>query len=382
VRSVCQLPLVNTDFIPISQIDIGPDEEKLVLQVLRSGQLSQGSMVAELEEEFARLAGVRYAVSVSSGTAALIASLQALRQLGRIRDGDEILTSPFTFVATLNAVLQCGLTVRFADIGPDFCLDPVSVNARISEKTRVLMPVHLYGLPADMRELVPLAVERNLAIVEDAAQAIGASVEGTPAGSFGLGCFSLYATKNVTAGEGGVVTTNDTDCAEMIRTLRNQGMRDRYEYVTVGTNARLTDLQAAVAVGQLRRFGPISSARRRNAELLTAALDGIPGIVLPREPPGRHSAWHQYTVRITEEADISRDDIARGLQNHGIGSGIYYPRPVYDYDCFDRHSQIIRDPTPNAAAAANEVLSLPVHPLVGDDGVARIARAMRSLLHA
>jgi dTDP-4-amino-4,6-dideoxygalactose transaminase len=377
-----QLSLMSADFIPISQISVGPNEEELVLQVLRSGQLAQGPMVAELEEQFARLAGVHHAVGVSSGTTALIISLQTLLRLGHIRDGDEVLTSPFTFVATLNAALQCGLTVRFADIGADFCLDPASVEARLSERTRVLMPVHLYGLPADMQALMPLARERNLAVVEDAAQALGASVHGRPAGSFGLGCFSLYATKNVTAGEGGVVTTSDADCADMLRILRNQGMRDRYKYVSVGTNARMTDLQAAVAVGQLRRFDLISSARCRNARLLTSALEGIPGVILPREPPDRRSAWHQYTIRVTEDAGISRDDIAKGLRDHGIGTGIYYPRPVYDYDCFDGHPQIVRDPTPNATAAADEVLSLPVHPLVGDDGVARIADTLRDLLHA
>lgn len=366
--------------IRVSQVDIGPDEESLVLKVLRSGQLAQGPMVAELEANFAQLAGTDHAVAVSSGTTALVAALQSLQLTGVIEAGDEVLTTPFTFVATINAALMCGLTVRFADIGEDFCLDPEVTEARRSERTRVLIPVHLYGLPADMATLAPWAEEHGVFVVEDAAQALGATVGDRPVGSYGLSCFSLYATKNITAGEGGVVATDHSGLADTLRTLRNQGMQDRYEYVVVGQNYRMTDLQAAVAVGQLRRFETIAAARRRNAERLMAVLDGVAGLVTPFEPDGRRSAWHQFTVRITGEARLSREDLIAALAERGIGAGVYYPRAVYDYPCFRDHPQIRRDPTPRATAFAGQVLSLPIHPLVGDDGIDRIAETIRELL--
>ncbi len=267
-------------------------------------------MVAELEGRFAEIAGVRHAVAVSNGTVALEVSLEALRHLEVVRAGDEVLTSAFTFVATANTIVHAGLTARFADIGQDYCLDPAVVTERLTDRTRVLLPVHLYGLPADMTALEQLVRERGLFVVEDAAQALGATVGERAVGSYGLGCFSLYATKNVTSGEGGMITTDSDELAELLRLLRNQGMRDRYEYLVVGHNHRMTDLQAAVALGQLGRFEATNAARRRNAERLSAALAGLPGLVPPAEPAGRRSVWHQFTVRVTEEAALGRDELA------------------------------------------------------------------------
>jgi perosamine synthetase len=236
--------------IPITRVRLGEEEERLVLEVLRSGQLAQGPMVERLEHDFARLCGARHAIAVSSGTTALVAALQALG----VGPGDEVVTSPFTFAATLNAILETGATARFADIEPTtFTVDPASVRRRLSPRTRVVMPVHLYGQPADMDRLVAIAADHGSAIVEDAAQAHGATVRGRAVGTFGIGCFSLYATKNVTTGEGGIVTTDDDELAASIRVLRNQGMRTRYSYDVVGHNYRLTDLQAAVGIPQLAR---------------------------------------------------------------------------------------------------------------------------------
>jgi dTDP-4-amino-4,6-dideoxygalactose transaminase len=373
---------VSEQQIPVSKVDVGPAEEELVLRVLRSGQLAQGAMVAELEGRFAEIAGVRHAVAVSNGTVALEVSLEALRHLEVVRAGDEVLTSAFTFVATANAIVHAGLTARFADIGQDYCLDPAVVTERLTDRTRVLLPVHLYGLPADMTALEQLVRERGLFVVEDAAQALGATVGERAVGSYGLGCFSLYATKNVTSGEGGMITTDSDELAELLRLLRNQGMRDRYEYLVVGHNHRMTDLQAAVALGQLGRFEATNAARRRNAERLSAALAGLPGLVPPAEPAGRRSVWHQFTVRVTEEAALGRDELATRLREHGIGSGVYYPRAVFDYGCFDGHPQVVHDPAPLTATAAEQVLSLPVHPLVGDDGIDRIGTVLRQLLDA
>jgi len=366
--------------IPISQVAVGPEEEELVLSVLRSGQLAQGPMVARLEEEISAITGARHTVAVSSGTTALVCALLALRHTGRVEPGDEVVTSSFTFVATLNAAIQAGLGVRFADIGDDYCMAAGSARRLVGDRTRVLLPVHLYGLCADMEALAPLASEHGLIVVEDAAQALGATSAGRQAGSHGIGCFSLYATKNVAAGEGGAITTDDDEIARVCRLLRNQGMAERYRYEIVGHNFRLTDLQAAVALGQLRRLRALTAARRTNAALLAEALGGIDGLVLPGEPAGRRSVWHQFTVRVTGQARLSRDELAARLEAAGIGTGVYYPRPVYRYPCFEGHPLVRTDPVPTCEQACAQVLSLPVHPFVGEDGVEQIATEVRRAL--
>ena len=368
-----------TEPLSISRVETGPAEERLVLEVLRSGQLAQGPMVAALEAEVAALVGVPHAVAVANGTVALIAAFQALRELGRISEGDRVLTTPFSFIATLTAPLHAGMTASFADIGADYCLDPSSVADSLSDDVRVLLPVHLYGLPADMPALEQIAAERDLVIVEDAAQALSASVGGRAAGSFGVGCFSLYATKNLTSGEGGVVTTDDDELAYCLRTLRNQGMTAPYEYELIGYNYRLTDLQAAVALGQLERFGQAQERRARNASLLAAELAGLPGLELPTEPEGRRSSWHQFTVRVTGDAPVDRERLASGLADRGIRTAVYYPRPMFDYACFARDGRVRPAPVPRARDACREVLSLPVHPGIGDADVARIGEAVREL---
>jgi perosamine synthetase len=362
--------------IPISSVELGDEEEQLVLEVLRSGRLAQGPMVARLEEAFAGLVGTRHAIATSSGTTALVAAIEALE----LQPGDEVLTSPFTFVATLNAVLEAGATASFVDIGDDFAIDPASVSAAISDRTRVLLPVHLYGLPADMSVLGPLASEHGLAVVEDAAQAIGATVGDRQVGSFGAGCFSLYATKNITTGEGGMITTDDDELAERIRLLRNQGTRVRYLYEIPGHNYRMTELQAAVGVPQLRRLDATTERRRHNAEILGAGLRDVPGLVLPTIPPGREHVWHQYTVRVTDDARCDRDGLVAALDERGIDAGVYYPRVVFDYPCYREHPRVSVADVPRAAAAARQVVSLPVHPGLRDADVATVVEAVRAVL--
>jgi dTDP-4-amino-4,6-dideoxygalactose transaminase len=366
------------DEIPISRVVISPDEERLVLEVLRSGHLAQGPMVERLEASFAAMCNVRHAVAVSNGTVALVAALQAL-QLG---PGAEVVTSPFTFVATLNAALEAGARVRFCDIGlDDFNVDVDMCRAMVGDRTQVLMPVHLYGQPADCDGLLELAEQRGLALVEDAAQAHNARCGDRPVGSFGLGCFSLYGTKNVTTGEGGIITTDDDAIADRLRVLRNQGMRARYMYEVAGHNYRLTDLQAALGVAQMARLEATTIARERNATLLTQALGDVPGLVLPAVMPGRRHVFHQYTVRVTSDAALDRDTFASELAAMGVGSGVYYPRVVFDYDCYRDHPLVDVDAdVPNARQAAREVLSLPVHPHLSDGDVNRVAEAVRKLL--
>lgn len=344
--------------IAISQPTIGEPEEKLVLEVLRSGRLAQGPMVERFEEAVRDAVGTRHAIAVNNGTSALIAALLA----HGIGPGDEVITSPFTFVATLNAILHAGATPRFVDVGEDFNLDPALLDTAITPATRAVMPVHLYGYPADMQAITSVVRERDIAIVEDAAQALGASQEGRPVGSFGTGCFSFYATKNLTTGEGGVVTTDDDEVASTLRVLRNQGQLARYEYERPGFNLRMTELQAALGVAQMSRLPEIVEARRHNARVLSEGLRDIGGLVLPLEAEGRRHVFHQYTVRVTEGARLTREGLHRHLEGDGIGCGVYYPRPVFDYPCFRRDVRIGDPSTPMAARVADEVLSLPVHP--------------------
>jgi dTDP-4-amino-4,6-dideoxygalactose transaminase len=364
--------------IPISQVSLGTAEEDLVLEVLRSGRLAQGPMVERLEREFHAWSDCEHVVAVANGTVSLVAALQALQ----LPPGGEVITSPFTFVATLNAILEAGLVARFADIGDDFCVDPEQVEAQVSDRTSALMPVHLYGQPADMPLLVQLAHHHGLAIVEDAAQAHGARIDGRAVGSFGVGSFSLYATKNLMSGEGGLVTTNDSALADRLRLLRNQGMRARYQYEVAGHNYRMTELQAAVAIPQLARLAERTERRRANASRLTAGLAGVPGIVTPTVVPGREHVWHQYTVLVTEDSGRTRDDVAAQLDARGIGNGMYYPKPVYDYDCYRDHPRVVVEPMPRAEAVARQCLSLPVHPFLSDHQVDEVVAAVREAVDA
>ena len=362
--------------IPIAAVAIGPDEEALVLEVLRSGRLTQGPKVEQLEQRFAAAHDVGQAVAVNSGTTALVAALQALG----VGPGDEVITSPFTFVATLNAILESGATARFADVTEDFCLDVECARALVGERTRVVLPVHLYGLPADMPRFDELARERGLSIVEDAAQAHGARVGGRSVGSFGVGCFSFYATKNVTCGEGGMVTTADGDVADRLRLLRNHGMRVPYRYEVPGHNYRLTDLQAAIALPQLGRLQAINDARRAHAAHLSEGLRSVPGLRLPSVPTGREHVFHQYTVRVTADATVDRDGVVAALAERGIRAGVYYPRLVHDHPGHRDHPRVVVDETPVAAQVTAEVVSLPVHPQLGRADLDRIVEVVTEVL--
>ena len=360
--------------IPITVVKLDDAAERLAVDVIRSGSIAQGPMVARLERDFADLVGVEHAVAVSNGTIALVAALEVLD----LAPGDEVVTSPFTFVATINAILEAGATVRFADIrADDFCVDPDALEAAIGPRTRVVMPVHLYGQPADMTRIAPLARRHSLALVEDTAQSLGATIGGKGAGSFGLGTFSLYATKNLTTGEGGMITTNDAGLADRLRVLRNQGMRQRYQYEVAGHNYRMTDLQAALGIPQVAAYGATVKRRADNSARLSAGLAGIPGLVTPGELPGRSHVWHQYTVLVTPDCPVSRDELVERLTAKGIGCGVYYPRAVYDYDCYREHPRVVADPAPVAERVAAQCLSLPVHQHLGEGDVERVAAAVR-----
>jgi perosamine synthetase len=362
--------------ITISAPLLGELEEKLVLDVLRSGRLVQGPMVERFEAGVREVAGARHAVAMNNGTSALIAALMA----HDIGPGDEVITSPLTFVATLNAILLVGATPRFVDIGDDFNLNPSLLADAITPATRAIVPVHLYGYPADMDQICEVSKNRGIVIVEDAAQAVGACQRGRATGSFGAGCFSFYATKNITTAEGGAVVTDDDTIATELRILRNQGQRSRYEYQRPGYNFRMTELQAAIGVGQLARLPQIVSARRSNARFLAEALSGTPGVIVPREASDRRHVFHQFTIRLTPDAAVSRERFLQHMNARGIECGVYYPRPVFDYACFRADPRVAEPEAPTTYRVCGEVVSLPVHPRLTQPDLARISEAALEVL--
>jgi dTDP-4-amino-4,6-dideoxygalactose transaminase len=365
--------------IPITTVKFGAEEERLVLDVLRSGLIAQGPIVKRLEDRFADLHGVKHAIAVNNGTTALVAALQVMD----LDPGDEVVTSPFTFVATLNAILEAGATATFADISDtDFNVEPESMARAVTPRTRVLLPVHLYGQMADMDPIVELARRNDLVILEDSAQSHGATYHGHSAGTYGIGAFSFYATKNLTTGEGGIITTNDDALADKLRVLRNQGMRARYAYEMAGHNYRLTDLQAALALPQIDRYAETVTHRKANADRLIEELHGVPGIVVPREADGRSHVWHQFTIRVTSEARVGRDEFVEALEAEGVGSGVYYPRLLWDYDAYRDHPRVRKIEAPVAERVAREVVSLPVHTALSDDDLGTIVRAVKKIAGA
>lgn len=365
--------------IPITVVEFGPEIEASVLAVLRSGMIAQGPKVKEFEDRFAAMVGTKHGIAVTSGTTTLVAAIQALD----LEPGDEVLTSPFTFIATLNAILEAGATATFADISEDdFCVTGDTLAAAMTDRTKVLLPVHLYGQGADMDSISSLASSRGLTIVEDAAQAHGATVSGKGVGSFGIGSFSFYATKNITTGEGGMITTDDDDLAVRLRIMRNQGMRARYEYVMAGHNYRMTDLQAAVGLPQLDAYDEVVAQRQANADFLTAGLADVRGIITPKVMPGRRHVWHQYTIRVTPETGTTRDSFVEKLTEAGVGCGIYYPKLVTEYETYQNRDDVKIGTYPVAKRISQESVSIPVHPKLSstdlDQIVAAVVRAARA----
>jgi perosamine synthetase len=361
--------------IPISTVRIDEEIEAGVLEVLRSGMIAQGPKVAELEAMFANISGTNHAIAVNNGTTALVAVLKMLD----VPKGSTVITSPFTFVATLNAAVEAGFKVRFADVDEQtFNITADTIAAVNPSGVSTVMPVHLYGQCADMTAISAQAKLNGWAIVEDAAQAHGALHNGAAAGSFGAGCFSFYATKNITTGEGGIITTNDEALADRLRIYRNQGMRQRYQYEMAGTNYRMTDVQAAIGIPQLKRIDAINAARQKNAETLNELLADVTEIATPITTAGNSHVWHQYTIRVLEGSKRSRDEAIEYLTAQGVGCGIYYPYLAHDYDCFKGIPNIEPTSTPIASRLVHEVISLPVHQYLSADDLLTIASVVRT----
>ena len=356
-----------TDEIRLAAPIIGQGEIDAVERVLRSGMLAQGPEVAAFEEEFASVAGGGYAIAVNSGTSALLLGLLAIG----VGPGDEVIVPSFTFAATANAVVLAGGSPVFVDIKADtFCIDPAAIEDAITARTRAIVPVHLYGHPADMVTISAIAGKHGLSILEDAAQAHLAEIDGRLVGSFGeAAAFSFYPTKNMTTGEGGMVVTRDEGIAGRVRLLRNQGMEQRYRNEIAGYNMRMTDIQAAIGRVQLGSLPDWTRRRQDNAHVLNGGLEGVE---IPYVAAGATHVYHQYTVRVPS---TERDRWADGLRAGGIGCDVYYPIPVHRLPAYDLHLDL-----PETQRAATEVLSLPVHPGLEEDQLERIITAVGTLV--
>ncbi len=361
-----------SDFIPPAKPIIGEEERAAVDRVLRSGMLAQGPEVKAFEEEFSEHFGLgRACVAVNSGTSGLHLGLLS----SGVKAGDEVVVPSFTFAATANSVALTGATPVFADISADdFCLDPESVEAAVTERTVGIMPVHLYGHPAKMHRLQEVADRHGLQVFEDAAQAHGASLDGTPVGAFGtFGMFSLYPTKNMTSGEGGMVSVANGEVERLLRLYRNQGMERQYENEVVGFNTRMTDINAAIGRVQLTKVDGWTRQRQDNAAFLSANLQGV---TPPPVAEGAVHVYHQYTVRVHDD----RDGFAKALrEEYNIGSGMFYPIPNHELAPFADapHAEL-----PETARAAAECLSLPVHPSLSQADLERIVTAVNTLAGA
>lgn len=349
--------------IPIANPVVSSAAREAVDDVLQSGMLADGEEVRQFEREFAAYIGSDHAVATANGTIAL----QAMLEASGIGKGDEVLTSPFSFIASANAVVHAGGTPVFADVDPEtFNLDPTRARDALTENDNIaaIMPVHLYGLPAAMDELREIAEEQEIHLFEDAAQAHGAAFKNEQVGSIGdAAAFSFYPTKNMTTGEGGIVTTDDQNLAERLRRLVDHGRSHRYTHESIGYNFRMTNIAAAIGREQLQRLPNWIEERRENATMLTDRLSNVPGLRTPHLPVDRDHTFHQYTLRVDD-----RDAVVRAMTNADVGYGIYYPETIPGQPAYGE-----RRGWPVAECLSREVLSVPVHPDLDDSDISIVA---------
>jgi len=366
--------------IPINLPKIGEEEVQAVVKVLRSGMLTSslgvGPMVTELEKNFAKFAGVKHAVAVNTGTAALHSAVVA----SGVKQGDEVILPSFTFVATAEAVVLAGGKPVFADIGDDtYNLSPSAVEKSITKRTKAILPVDLYGFSADMKPMREIAAKHDLALIEDAAQAHGATYAGKPAGAFAdVACWSLYASKNITTGEGGVITTNNNQIDETLRMIRTHGEKAKYSSLMLGTNYRMSEIQAAIGNVQLEKLPSFLVKRRQNAQQLTKILEKSSRLVLPWESEDRQHSWYLYTARLKNGTETERNKIVEELKKKGIGAEVYYVNPVHQMPFYRENFGSAK--LPETDKASKQVFSLPIHPGVTAEQVDYIGKTLLSLL--
>ena len=356
--------------ITIAQPLLGQEEIDAVTRVIKSGMIASGPETLAFEQEFAKYVGARFACAVNNGTSALCLALAAIG----VSPGDEVITTPMTFIATANAILSCGAKPVFADIDEQtYNICPKAVESAITEKTAAILPVHLYGLPADMIALRRIADEHGIYLIGDAAQAHGSAINGEKVGTLAdIECFSFYPTKNMTTGEGGMVTTNDEKLFHMLDSIRNHGRPDstlgQYEHIRFGLNLRITDLGSAIGRVQLKKLPLFNEKREHNANRYLNELKDLQGIVLPSYPKEFHHVWHQFTIRSS-----NRESLSTFLKSHGIETRTYYPRLIQDYP----HLEQNRSSCNVAEKVVSEVISLPVHPGLSSEDVAHIIASVK-----
>lgn len=361
--------------IKLPLLDLGPQTEALweelmsaVQEVIRSGHFIMGPNVKAFEQEVAAYLGVKHAIGLNSGTDALVIALRA----AGVGPGDEVITTPFSFFATAEAISAIGARPVFVDIDPrSYCLEPAQAAAAVTERTRALLPVHLFGQAADMDPLLDLAQEQGLRVIEDTAQALGSEYRGRKVGTLGTaGCFSFFPTKPLGGfGDGGLIATDDEEVAEQARMLRVHGSRKKYYNEIIGYNSRLDELQAAILRVKLPHLDEWNEERRVAAARYEALLAGMPGVMAPSEEPyGRH-VYHQYTIRVLGG---KRDAVQAKLAEAGIGTMIYYPVPIHCLPAYAGQCGSL----PVAEEAAGEVLSLPLWPEIAEEDQARVVEAL------
>ncbi len=366
--------------IPINMPKIGEEEVQAVVNVLRSGMLTSGlgagPKVTEFEKYFAQFAGVKHAVAVNTGTAALHSAIAAVG----IKQGDEVILPSFTFVATAEAVVLAGGKPVFTDIDAEtYNLSPSAAEKSITKKTKAILPVDLYGFSADMKPIREIAEKHELALVEDAAQAHGATYAGKPAGSFAdAACWSLYASKNITTGEGGVITTSNDQIAETLRMIRTHGEKAKYASLILGYNYRMSEIQAAIGNVQLEKLPSFLAKRRQNAQQLTKILEKNSRLILPCESKDRKHCWYLYTARLKDGTESERNKIVDELRKKGVGAEVYYFNPVHQMPFYRENFGSAK--LPETDKASKQVFSLPIHPGVTVEQVDYIGKTLLSLL--
>jgi perosamine synthetase len=357
--------------IPIARPRFGPEEEAAVLEVMRSGAFAQGQRVKAFEEAFASAMGARFAIATSNGTTALFLALRA----SGVGPGDEVITTPLTFIATANAITHTGARPVFVDVDDSLNLDPTAAAAAITPRTKALVPVHLHGNPADLRGFTRLARDHGLVLIQDACQAVGATVGGQPLGAFGTAVYSFYATKNLTTGEGGMVITNDPDVARVCASLRHQAYGNApYLHDAVAFNFRMTEMQAAIGLAQLAKLDAVTERRRTIADFYEDVIVRN-GFTRPQVMPGARHVYHQYTLRLSPSPQHSRDEVRSRLLEMGVATGVYYPVPVHRQPAYREHGNIS---FPQAERAAADMLSIPVYPSLTDGERDRVAEAVNA----
>lgn len=363
--------------IPAAEPIIEEEEKRAVQEVLESGHIASGPMVDEFEERFADYIGVEEAVAVSSGTAALITSLESAG-MGK---GDEVILPSYSFFSTASSVIKTGADPVFVDIDPEtYCMNTDDIEGIITDDTEAILPVHLYGHPADMEQIDKIAEENDLIVIEDSCQAHGAEFDGTKTGAFGdFGCFSFYATKNITTAEGGMITTDRKDMAEKARLIREHGREDRCYHKLIGYNFLMNDLEAALGVEQLKRLDGFNEQRRKNASILDEELAPVEknGIVKrPKEKEKARHVYHQYPLRIQES---DRERVLSSMQKAGIGVRNGYGKPLPKQDAIE---EILDDEVycPETEKACEEVIWIPVHPKLDASHMRRISYGLKQFL--